>query len=234
MFRNELWTSLLHCYILFQGFSYIFYSFHLLRNRNGFIKKKDECFIVSFRFSLFCNEHILNFSSCFRDFPLYLIGFICYETEMGLWKKNAWLRKVSVSLLHYVTPCLVTSTDQGVWTVSSCFVTNETNETDHQWELLLVCFICFILFQSILEYSLYILIVTSVSVTEKKTCPKKTCVVFVQYMHLSVKIFKRLLLWSRWANFAQISYGASLGWGNEKLLKWSQSVDQDGRHVHIW
>ena len=26
----------------------------------------------------------------------------------------------------------------------------------------------------------------------------------------------------------------SLGWGNEKLLKWSQSVDQDGRHAHIW
>ena len=34
----------------------------------------------------------------------------------------------------------------------------------------------------------------------------------------SVNIFKRLLLWSRWANFAQISYGASLGWGNERLL----------------
>ena len=50
----------------------------------------------------------------------------------------------------------------------------------------------------------------------------------------SVNIFKRLLLWSRWANFAQISYGASLGWGNEKLLKWSRSVDQDGRHAHIW
>ena len=31
-----------------------------------------------------------------------------------------------------------------------------------------------------------------------------------------------------------ISYGASLGWGNEKLLKWSRSVDQDGRHAHIW
>ena len=46
-------------------------------------------------------------------------------------------------MLHFVTPCFVTSTDQGVWTVSSCFVTNETNETDHQWELLLVCFILF-------------------------------------------------------------------------------------------
>ena len=89
-------------------------------------------------------------------------------------------------MLHYVTPCFVTSTDQGVWTVSSCFVTNETNEIDHQWKLLLVCFICFILFQSILEYSWYILIVSSVSVTEKKTCPKKTCVVFVQYLNYSV------------------------------------------------
>ena len=30
------------------------------------------------------------------------------------------------------------------------------------------------------------------------------------------------------SQFAQISYGASLGRGNERLLKWSQSVDQDG------
>ena len=44
------------------------------------------------------------------------------------------------------------------------------------------------------------------------------------YVHPSVNIFKRLLLWNRWANFAQISYGASLGWGNEKLLKWSISI----------
>ena len=50
----------------------------------------------------------------------------------------------------------------------------------------------------------------------------------------SVNIFKRLLLWSRWVNFAQISYGASLGWGNEKLLKWLRSIDQDGCHAHIW
>ena len=49
------------------------------------------------------------------------------------------------------------------------------------------------------------------------------------FVRPSVNIFKRLLLWSHWANFAQISYGASLGWGNEKLLKWSRSVDQDGR-----
>ena len=49
----------------------------------------------------------------------------------------------------------------------------------------------------------------------------------------NVQNFKQLLLWSLWANFAQISYGASLGWGNEKVLKLSRSVDQDGRHAHI-
>ena len=44
------------------------------------------------------------------------------------------------------------------------------------------------------------------------------------YVRQFVNILKRLLLWSRWANFAQISYGASLGWGNERLLKWSWSA----------
>ena len=53
-------------------------------------------------------------------------------------------------------------------------------------------------------------------------------------VHSSVNIFKRLLLWSRLASFAQISYGASLGWGEEKLLKWSRSIDQDGHYAHIW
>ena len=36
-------------------------------------------------------------------------------------------------------------------------------------------------------FSIYILIVSSVSVTEKKTFPKKTCVVFVQYLLFSGK-----------------------------------------------
>ena len=43
----------------------------------------------------------------------------------------------------------------------------------------------------------------------------------------NVENFKWLLLWSLWANVAQISCGASLGWGNEWLLKWTQSIDQD-------
>ena len=50
----------------------------------------------------------------------------------------------------------------------------------------------------------------------------------------SVNIFKHLLLWNHWANWTQISYGDSLGWGNESLFKWSWSHDQDGRHAHIW
>ena len=41
-------------------------------------------------------------------------------------------------------------------------------------------------------------------------------------MHLygkNVQNFKPHLLWSLWANVAQISFGASLGQGNERLLK---------------
>ena len=50
----------------------------------------------------------------------------------------------------------------------------------------------------------------------------------------SVNIFKHLLLWNHWANWTQISYGDSLGWGNKRLFKCSWSHDQDGRHAHIW
>ena len=39
------------------------------------------------------------------------------------------------------------------------------------------------------------------------------------YVRPSVNIFKRLPLWNRWANFSQISYGASLGWGELKIAK---------------
>ena len=86
LFRNEL--CLLVCYILFQRFSSISYSFHLLRNRNGFIKKK-KMYVSSFHFVSLCFvtsifQIVWSVTSCFRDFPLYLIRFICYETEMGL------------------------------------------------------------------------------------------------------------------------------------------------------
>ena len=54
-------------------------------------------------------------------------------------------------------------------------------------------------------------------------------------IHLNGKIvenFKFLFLWSNWAKFAQISYWAFLSQGNERLLKWSRSIDQDGNHAH--
>ena len=37
--------------------------------------------------------------------------------------------------------------------------------------------------------------------------------------HPSINIFKHFLLWNHWANQTQISYGGSLGRGNESLFK---------------
>ena len=48
-----------------------------------------------------------------------------------------------------------------------------------------------------------------------------------------VNVFKHLL-WNHWADWSEISYGVSLGRGNERLFKRSWSHDQDGRHAHIW
>ena len=56
-------------------------------------------------------------------------------------------------------------------------------------------------------------------------------------VRLSVRPFticKHLLLLNHWANFNQISCGASLGHGTKILLKKIWSHDQDGRHDHIW
>ena len=50
----------------------------------------------------------------------------------------------------------------------------------------------------------------------------------------NIENFKRLLLWSRLANVAQILCEAQLGQGYERLLKLLRSIDQDGRHGHIW
>ena len=94
LFHNEHISNFLVCFILFQSFSYISYSFHLLLKRNGFIKKKKKkmyvssfhsvspCFVTSFE------QFFWSVSSCFRVFPLYLIRFICYETEMVYKKKS--------------------------------------------------------------------------------------------------------------------------------------------------
>ena len=76
----------------FTDFPHISYSFHLLRNRNGFIKKeKDECFIVSFRFTLFRNEYILNFFGLFHpvsEFSLYILIVSFVTKQKWVYKKK--------------------------------------------------------------------------------------------------------------------------------------------------
>ena len=88
LFRNEHISNFLVCFILFQNFSCISYSFHLLRKRNGFIKKK-KMYVSSFHFVSPCfvtsfEQVFWSVSSCFTVFPIYLNRFICYETEMSL------------------------------------------------------------------------------------------------------------------------------------------------------
>ena len=91
LFRNEHISNCLVCYILFQSFSYISYSFHLLRNRNGFMKKKDVCFIDSFLFTLFSNEHISNCLVCYILFQRF--SSISYSFHL-LRNRNGFIKDV--------------------------------------------------------------------------------------------------------------------------------------------
>ena len=50
----------------------------------------------------------------------------------------------------------------------------------------------------------------------------------------SSTLFKYLLLRNHWVDWSQISYGVSMGWGNESLFKRSWSHDQDGHHAQIF
>ena len=84
------------CFVTSSDQGYRSVSIHFTLFRNEHISNFLVCFIVSFRFTLFRNKHISlcfvtsifqifwSTSSCFRVFPIYLIHFICYETEMGL------------------------------------------------------------------------------------------------------------------------------------------------------
>ena len=53
-------------------------------------------------------------------------------------------------------------------------------------------------------------------------------------LRLSSTLFKHILLRNRLASQSQISYEASMEWGNERFFKRSRSHNQDGRHAHIW
>ena len=57
--------------------------------KQKWVYKKKMMYVPSFHSVSFCFvtsifQIFWSVSSCFRDFPLYLICFICYETEMGL------------------------------------------------------------------------------------------------------------------------------------------------------
>ena len=92
-------------------FLYILFVSFVTKQKWVYIKKKDVCFIVSFRFTLFRNEHISDCLVCYILFQRF--SSTSYSFHL-LRNRNGLIKKVSVSLLHYVTPCFVTSTDQGV------------------------------------------------------------------------------------------------------------------------
>ena len=67
-----------------------------------------------------------------------------------------------------------------------------------------------------------------------RLCRPYVCMYVCMCVCVCVNIFKNLLLRNHWANQSQISYGASIEWGNESLFNWSRSHNQDGRHAHLW
>ena len=71
-------------------------------------------------------------------------------------------------------------------------------------------------------------------VHEASWVPKVKVIHWPWSKFLRVNIFKLLFLNNHWAVWSQISYRASLRWGNECFFKWFWLHDQDGRHAHIW
>ena len=117
---NEHISNFLVCFILFQRFSTISYSFHLLQNRNGFIKKNmyvssfhsfSPCFVTSFE------QVFWSVTSCFRVFLIHL-NRLFVTKQKWVYKKK---KKMYVSSFHSVSLCFVTSIFQIFWSVSSCF-----------------------------------------------------------------------------------------------------------------
>ena len=72
-------VSEIFLYILFVSFV----------TKQKWVYKKKKMYVSLFHFVSLCFvtsifQIVWSVTSCFRDFPLYLIRFICYETEMGL------------------------------------------------------------------------------------------------------------------------------------------------------
>ena len=85
---------------------------HLLRNRNGLIKKKFE------------RLRTVSVPLFYFVMPSFVMSTDQGCRSVSFVTQQKWVyikKKVSVSSFHFVSPCFVTSTDQGFWSVSSCF-----------------------------------------------------------------------------------------------------------------
>ena len=86
---NEL---ILNCFGLLHPVSEFFLYILIVSfvtKQKWIFKKKKRKYVSSFHSVSLCFvtsifQIFWSVSSCFTDFPLYLICFICYETEMGL------------------------------------------------------------------------------------------------------------------------------------------------------
>ena len=141
LFCNEHILNFLVCFILFQRFSSISYWFHLLRNRNGLIKKKclakkSICFIVTLRYTLFRNKH----------WPRCLNCFILFRNKWNEWNRPSV--RTAIGLFHLFHSFSV------------------------HFRVFLIYFNCFICF----------------CYGEKNVPKKKTCMVFVQYLQNYIEI----------------------------------------------
>ena len=72
-----------------------------------------------------CYQKETNHITLARVVPLLNISeFFLYILIVSFVTKQKWVykkKKKDVSLLHFVTPCFVTSFEQFFWTVTSCF-----------------------------------------------------------------------------------------------------------------
>ena len=151
LFRNEHISNFLVCFILFQRFSTISYLFHLLRNRNEFIKK-DACFIVSIRFTLFSNELWTSLLVCYILFQ----SFSCISYTFHLLRnRNGFIKKKD-----------------------ECFIVS-FRFTLFRNEHILIFLVCFILFQRFSSISYLFHLLRNRNGLIKKICLAKKSICFI-------------------------------------------------------
>ena len=108
-----------HCYVLFHPvslqvlnksfglfhpvseiFLYILFVSFVTKQKWVYKKKKDVCFIVSFHFTLFRNEHISNCLVCYIQFQIFLyVLYISFVTKQKWAYKKKCLAKQSICFI---------------------------------------------------------------------------------------------------------------------------------------